>query len=112
MTTTLIRGKYLVTRVIDRHKVEIIEDGAVLQKDGLVVETGTFADLEKMNPEAKVLGGPGLVLMPGFVNGHHHVGLTPLQLGSPDYALELWFASRFGSRRPTSTSTRSIPPSR
>lgn len=100
MTTTLIRGKYLVTRVIDRHKVEIIEDGAVLQKDGIVVETGTFADLEKKNPEAKVLGGPGLVLMPGFVNGHHHVGLTPLQLGSPDYALELWFASRFGSRRP------------
>jgi cytosine/adenosine deaminase-related metal-dependent hydrolase len=32
------------------------------------------------------------------VNSHHHVGLTPFQLGSPDYPLELWFASRLGAR--------------
>ncbi len=36
--------------------------------------------------------------MPGMVNSHHHVGLTPFQLGSPDYPLELWFASRLGAR--------------
>jgi cytosine/adenosine deaminase-related metal-dependent hydrolase len=33
-----------------------------------------------------------------MVNSHHHVGLTPFQLGSPDYPLELWFASRLGAR--------------
>jgi cytosine/adenosine deaminase-related metal-dependent hydrolase len=38
------------------------------------------------------------VVVPGFVNGHHHVGLTPFQLGSPDYPLELWFASRMAAR--------------
>jgi cytosine/adenosine deaminase-related metal-dependent hydrolase len=38
------------------------------------------------------------VVLPGFVNSHHHVGLTPFQLGSPDYPLELWFASRMGAR--------------
>jgi 5-methylthioadenosine/S-adenosylhomocysteine deaminase len=36
--------------------------------------------------------------MPGLVDSHHHVGLTPFQLGSPDYPLELWFASRMAAR--------------
>ena len=49
-------------------------------------------------PEAAVTQHPNHVLMPGFVNSHHHVGMTPLQLGSPDYALELWFASRMSAR--------------
>lgn len=38
------------------------------------------------------------MVTPGFVNAHHHVGLTPLQLGSPDLPLELWFASRLALR--------------
>jgi 5-methylthioadenosine/S-adenosylhomocysteine deaminase len=33
-------------------------------------------------------------MLPGFVNGHHHIGLTPVQLGSPDMPLELWFVTR------------------
>ncbi|MCY7308916.1 MAG: amidohydrolase family protein [Rhodoferax sp.] len=37
-------------------------------------------------------------MIPGLVNAHHHVGLTPTQLGSPDYPLELWFASRLALR--------------
>ena len=49
-------------------------------------------------PTAPVIGSGKEVLLPGFVNGHHHVGLTPFQLGSPDYALELWFASRMAAR--------------
>jgi len=31
-------------------------------------------------------------------NAHHHVGLTPLQLGSPDMPLELWFVTRMVAR--------------
>ena len=37
-------------------------------------------------------------MLPGFVNGHHHVGLTPVQLGSPDMPLELWFVTRMVTR--------------
>jgi len=37
-------------------------------------------------------------MLPGFVNGHHHVGLTPVQLGSPDMPLELWFITRMVTR--------------
>jgi cytosine/adenosine deaminase-related metal-dependent hydrolase len=35
-------------------------------------------------------------MLPGFVNSHHHVGLTPLQLGTPDLPLELWIVARLG----------------
>jgi cytosine/adenosine deaminase-related metal-dependent hydrolase len=33
-------------------------------------------------------------LTPGFVNGHHHMGLTPIQLGTRDSNLETWLSLR------------------
>ena len=39
-----------------------------------------------------------MVGMPGFINAHHHVGLTPFQLGARDQPLELWFAERVKMR--------------
>ncbi len=36
--------------------------------------------------------------MPGLVNAHHHAGLTPFQMGTPDLPLELWTIHRFGKR--------------
>jgi 5-methylthioadenosine/S-adenosylhomocysteine deaminase len=63
-----------------------------------VVAVGTFREMQAHYPDAQVTHHPRAMLLPGFVNSHHHVGLTPLQLGSPDYALELWFASRMSAR--------------
>ena len=45
-----------------------------------------------------VIGTGNEIMLPGFVNGHHHVGLTPVQLGSPDMPLELWFVTRMVTR--------------
>lgn len=99
MSTSLIRGKHIISRVVDRHSVEIHDDAAVYQDNGIIQAIGSFAELSARYPHLPVLGSPDHVILPGFVNSHHHVGLTPLQLGSPDYALELWFASRLGARR-------------
>jgi 5-methylthioadenosine/S-adenosylhomocysteine deaminase len=77
----------------------VIEQGAVLSKDGVVKATGTLDEMKKLAPGATVKSYPNHVMLPGFVNSHHHVGLTPLQLGSPDYALELWFAGRMPARK-------------
>ena len=41
-----------------------------------------------------MIGSGNEIMLPGFVNGHHHIGLTPVQLGSPDMPLELWFITR------------------
>lgn len=99
MSASLIRGKHIICRVLDRHSVEIHDDAAIYQDNGLIQTIGPFAELSQRYPHVPVLGSPDHVILPGFVNSHHHVGLTPLQLGSPDYALELWFASRMGARR-------------
>src|SRR5499426_3161117 len=98
MPASLIRGKYVVAKVTSRHEAEVIPDGAVFQRDGVVVEVGPSAALAARHQADEVLGSSDHVVVPGFVNGHHHVGLTPFQLGSPDYALELWFASRMAAR--------------
>jgi 5-methylthioadenosine/S-adenosylhomocysteine deaminase len=95
---SLIRGRSVITHVIDRHTWNEIPAGAVLQEDGIITAIGPFAELSAAHPEAPVIGTGNDILLPGFVNGHHHVGLTPAQLGSPDMPLELWFVTRMVSR--------------
>jgi 5-methylthioadenosine/S-adenosylhomocysteine deaminase len=99
MAEILVRAKWVVSGIKDRFTPEVIEDGAVLARDGVIVAVGLFDELEKLAPHAQVKHYPNHVMLPGFVNAHHHVGMTPLQLGSPDHALELWFASRIPARR-------------
>jgi 5-methylthioadenosine/S-adenosylhomocysteine deaminase len=94
VATSLIRSRAMITRVIDRTSWEEVPDGAVLQEDGVIAATGNYADLKRKYPNVPVLGSGNEVLLPGFVNGHHHIGLTPVQLGSPDMPLELWFITR------------------
>jgi 5-methylthioadenosine/S-adenosylhomocysteine deaminase len=94
MAQSLIRARAMITRTINRTAWEEITDGAVLQTDGIITAVGTFKDLQAKHPNVPVIGTGNEILLPGFVNGHHHVGLTPVQLGSPDMPLELWFITR------------------
>ncbi|RDJ27755.1 amidohydrolase [Bosea caraganae] len=73
-------------------------DAGLVCVDGVIRKIGPITELKARYPEAEVSGGRGFAITPGFVNSHHHVGLTPLQLGSPDHPLELWFASRLALR--------------
>lgn len=98
MASSIVRGKYLISKVMSPTEATVIADGAVYQRDGEVVEIGTYADLAAKYSPDEVIGSPEHVIMPGLVNAHHHVGLTPFQLGSPDYPLELWLASRVAAR--------------
>ena len=98
LPATLIRSRSTITRVTSRHAVEELPGGAVLQEGGVIVAVGAFEDLARRYPDAPVIGTGRDILIPGFVNGHHHVGLTPFQLGSPDMPLELWFVTRMVSR--------------
>ena len=88
MATSLIRSRAMISRAIDRRHWEEVADGAILQEDGVIVATGTYEALRKRYPNVAVLGSGKEILLPGFVNGHHHVGLTPVQLGSPDMPLD------------------------
>lgn len=98
MTTSIVRSRTMFTRAIDRASFEEIADGAILQEDGVILETGTYEDFARRFPTTAVHGSGNEVMLPGFVNAHHHVGLTPVQLGCPDMPLELWFAARMVTR--------------
>ena len=94
MPVSLVRSRAMITRALDRHAWEEIPDGTVLQEDGTIVAIGPYKDVRAKHPNVPVLGSGNEILLPGFVNGHHHIGLTPVQLGSPDMPLELWFVTR------------------
>jgi 5-methylthioadenosine/S-adenosylhomocysteine deaminase len=98
MASSLILGKYVIAKITGRHEATVVEDGAVFEHDGTIVDVGSATELRRRHHPDRVLGSPDHVVLPGLVNSHHHVGLTPFQLGSPDYPLELWFASRMAAR--------------
>jgi 5-methylthioadenosine/S-adenosylhomocysteine deaminase len=99
MTLSIVRSRAMFTRAIDRTAWEEVTDGAVLQEDGVILETGTYEDFARRFPTTPVHGSGNEIMLPGFVNAHHHIGLTPVQLGSPDMPLELWFATRMVMRK-------------
>jgi len=99
VSASIIRARTILTEPADRRYWHQIEDGAVLQRGGVIVEIGAAGELIAKHPEVPVLGNGRQVPLPGFVNAHHHIGLTPVQLGSPDMPLELWFVTRLVMRR-------------
>lgn len=98
MAVQIIWGGTLLTGFDAAGEPVLLQDAGVACEAGAILATGPLADLKAAYPEATVTGGRDFAITPGFVNAHHHVGLTPLQLGSPDHPLELWFASRIALR--------------
>ncbi|PHR17112.1 MAG: cytosine deaminase [Hoeflea sp.] len=86
----ILSAAHILTGADASGAIHVIDDGAVLIKDGVIVAVGTVGDLTLDNPELEVRGGQDIVAMPGFTNSHHHFGLTPLMMGVPFAALELW----------------------
>lgn len=95
---SIVRSRTMITKAVSRFEVEEIQDGAIVQEDGRIIEIGTFQELHSRYPQAQVIGSGNEVMLPGFVNAHHHVGLTPVQMGSPDMPLELWWVTRMALR--------------
>lgn len=95
MASSLVRGKYVITKVLDENSSEIIEDGAVFQRDGEIVEIGKYNDLRQRYSPDEEIGSSQHMVIPGLINAHHHVGLTPFQLGASDQPLETWIIYRW-----------------
>ncbi|MCU0906092.1 MAG: amidohydrolase family protein [Rhodobacteraceae bacterium] len=98
MTETLITADRILTGVAPDGQAMILEDAAILVAGDRIVAIDDAATLRRLHPRATERGGRGRVAMPGLVNGHHHVGVTPFQLGAADQPLELWFAERLVMR--------------
>lgn len=95
---SLIRGRYIICRVTGRDEVQLLTDAALYQENGRISDLGSWTEMRARYPHAPVLGTGEQLIIPGLINGHHHVGMTPFQLGSPDLPLELWLAHRMRAR--------------
>src|SRR5690348_12946652 len=51
---------------------EVIEDGAVLVKDGLIAAIGRTADLRLRHPDAGYVNARGGLALPGLLCAHTH----------------------------------------
>jgi 5-methylthioadenosine/S-adenosylhomocysteine deaminase len=96
--TILIRAGRILEGFGPGDEPIVHEAAAIAVTAGVVAAIGPQREMERRYPDAQVLGGAETVVIPGLINAHHHIGTTPLQLGSPDHPLELWFASRLGLR--------------
>ena len=84
----LLRGKYLLTDA--RLKTQgLIPDGGMLIAGDRIAATGSFADLARQHPRARVVGDGSHLLLPGLADAHcHGRGLSPIQKGVPTDFLE------------------------
>jgi cytosine/adenosine deaminase-related metal-dependent hydrolase len=98
MNTTIVRGRQVVCGITGRDSAEVIDNGAVVVRDGEIVEVGRYDELLGRYQPAEVIGSSRHVVIPGLINAHHHVGLTPFQLGSLDMPLETWIVARWALR--------------
>ncbi|GGH17843.1 N-ethylammeline chlorohydrolase [Alsobacter metallidurans] len=98
LSPSIVRAAQIIRGFDKDDQPRIEADAAVVVQGGMIQAIGPAAEMAARYPGAAMHGGDGFVITPGFVNAHHHVGLTPLQLGSADHPLELWFASRLALR--------------
>ncbi len=98
MNTTIVRGRQVVCGITGRDSTEVVADGAVVVRDGEIAEVGRYDELLGRYQPDEVIGSSRHVVIPGLINAHHHVGLTPFQLGSLDMPLETWIVARWALR--------------
>ncbi|MEO0990116.1 MAG: amidohydrolase family protein, partial [Pseudomonadota bacterium] len=99
MTVEVLSARWIIKGVAEDDRPEQIDDGAIAFEDGIVLATGPAAEVRAAYPAATVHHHAHHMILPGLINSHHHIGLTPLQMGAPDSPLELWFAARLAMRK-------------
>ncbi|MEM8852939.1 MAG: amidohydrolase family protein [Pseudomonadota bacterium] len=98
MTVTRVAADHILTGFGPDGAPHILADGAILIDGDTIAAVGPADTLRRTHPDAHEIGGRGRVAIPGLINAHHHVGLTPFQLGARDQPLELWFPERLAMR--------------
>ena len=98
MTRHLVTADHIVTGIDPDGTPQILEGGAILIEGDRIAEIGPARALRHVHPGLSETGGKGRVAIPGLINAHHHVGLTPFQMGARDQPLELWFPERLAMR--------------
>jgi 5-methylthioadenosine/S-adenosylhomocysteine deaminase len=86
----IVEGEYIVSMDEDQN---VIRNGAVAIKDGLIVAMGPADDINAEYTAAEHIKGEDRVVMPGLVNGHQHAAMTLLRGVADDLALLDWLTN-------------------
>ncbi|MDP8215279.1 MAG: putative aminohydrolase SsnA [Candidatus Euphemobacter frigidus] len=74
MNKDLIVGNGVVITLGEDNKIE--KKSAVLIRDGLIEAVGADSEIRPGAPEAEYIDAGGKLIMPGFINAHHHLYST------------------------------------
>ncbi|MFH1038591.1 MAG: putative aminohydrolase SsnA [PVC group bacterium] len=74
MSRDLIIGNGIIITLGEVNR--IIKNGAVLIKDGTIAAVGEETDVRALSPGARYVDAGGHLIMPGFINAHHHLYST------------------------------------
>lgn len=83
----IIKGGTLVT--MDA-QMRVIEDGALVVKDGRIVQVGSLKEVSAEYRARETIDGRGKIIIPGLINGHTHIPMTLFRGLADDLALEDW----------------------
>ena len=90
MADLIVKGDLVLTG-IGNGKAEILENGAVAVKGGIIADVGPSGAVEREHGlGAKVLTAPKSLVMPGLINAHTHVSMTCLRGLADDLPLMTW----------------------
>ena len=92
---TLILGPLVVTMDAGER---ILDSGAIAIRDGEVVAVGTRGDLEGVTA-AETIDAAGMLVMPGLVNAHTHLGDSLFRSLVEELPLEAWLERLWVSER-------------
>src|SRR5579863_6450876 len=68
----------------------IVAEGSVAIKGDAIVAVGLRAEVEGRYHGAKIIDGRGMLVLPGFINGHVHVPMTLFRGLHDDVTLNDW----------------------
>lgn len=98
MPSSLVRGRYIFGRAAGATAVGVLQDAAVFQRDGEILEIGRYAELRARHPQVPEIGSDHHFVIPGMVNAHHHGNFSTCQTGCADGPLELWLSDMWARR--------------
>ena len=75
MSDSIVYGKYVVTKIIDKHSAQVLYNSAIYQKNGIIVEIGTKEEILQRHPNAPIWGSEDSLVIPGLINAHDHLGM-------------------------------------
>ena len=83
-----VRGTPGPRRGPSLNELNVIHDGAILIRDGILVEVGPSRRVENLAEarDAIEINAAGRVVMPGFVDAHTHLAFPPAGIDAPDPA--------------------------